>query len=94
MNMMNMPCPKCGSISNFDGWSGDEELIENLIGSYPKECYDGWSVLKKVFRNNVKDGLWAISPDCRWFKRPDMTEEQYRNLMEYVQEGIYEKDRL
>ena len=77
MNMMAMPCPECGAVRNFDGWSGSEETITDLIAAarhehYPDiAVYDSWSVLRYIFLINVKNGTWAISPDCRWFNRPE-----------------------
>ncbi|KKK71991.1 hypothetical protein LCGC14_2908360, partial [marine sediment metagenome] len=45
MNMMNMPCPKCGETRNFDGWDGD---WQDLKGAPGEKIYDGWSALKSV----------------------------------------------
>lgn len=87
MNMMGMPCPKCGSISNFDGWSGYEHDF-----TLP----DGWSLLKHIFELNVKDGLWAISPDCTWFRRPDeemQSDEFPADLTDEISELIKERSR-
>ncbi|MBU2249680.1 MAG: hypothetical protein KKD77_23230 [Gammaproteobacteria bacterium] len=71
MNMMAMPCPECGAVGNFDGWSGIDETVEYLKEQFPMDVYDNWSALKKVLAMNCKDGKWAISPDCRWFHRPE-----------------------
>jgi len=86
LNLASIPCPACGRTGCFDGWSGNWSDVEE---TFPDEVYDGWSALKKIFSINVKDGIWAISPDCRWFNRPDMTESQYGDLMSYIQDGIW-----
>lgn len=79
MNMMNMPCPECGETSNFDGWNSYGQELEDLISSLKhatsEPIYDWWSALKAIFKTNCKDGKWAISPDCKWFRRPDGTAE-------------------
>ncbi|MHA2068805.1 MAG: hypothetical protein ACXABY_30965 [Candidatus Thorarchaeota archaeon] len=86
LNMISMPCPKCGQLRHFDGWSGDD--LSYFVEKY--DCYDWWSALKTVFHLSCKDGTWEISPDCSWFKRPERTDEQYSRLIEHLQEGIRE----
>ncbi len=92
MNMMGIPCPECGEVANFDGWNSRSQELEDIrqeLSHCAKEpIYDWWSALRAIFQMNVKDGKWAISPDCSWFKRPNMSDNQYRGLMSYIQEGI------
>jgi len=84
LNMSSIPCPKCGEVANFDGWSGDVVDFKPPL----RGVYDNWSLLKYIFGINCKDGIWAISPDCSWFKRPDTPDDKYDALMNYIQEGI------
>lgn len=89
MNMMGMPCPECGEVANFDGWSGefDEDTVKMLAGC-GKACYDSWSMLHFMFEMNVKDGTWAISPDCAWFRRPGGSDEDYHSLLRGIRNQV------
>ncbi len=100
MNMMGMPCPECGEVGNFDGWNSRgqevEELIEHLNND-ESPVYDWWSVLKTIFQMNCKEGVWAISPDCRWFNRPenenygDFPQDTTAELSELIKERYKER---
>lgn len=86
-NMASLPCPKCGAVGNFDGWSGDLGMYDD-DNPPPKNVYDGWSLLKYIFSVNVRDGEWAISPDCSWFKRPEMTDRDYEIRIANIQSEL------
>lgn len=97
LNMMNMPCPKCGVTRNFDGWESRSitlEEIKDQIATKAHPVYDWWSALKAVFAMNCKDGKWEISPDCSWFRRPDsemLSDEYPSDLTTDVSELIRER---
>lgn len=74
MNQMSMICPECGAVRSFDGWGSASLTLEEVrvaTQAPSQQIYDWWSALKVVFRMNVKEGKWAISPNCKWFERPD-----------------------
>lgn len=59
MNEMRMPCPECGTISNFDGYGLSDTRV---CGG------DFWEGMRRIAGEL---GLrWSISPDCAWFNRP------------------------
>ncbi len=84
LNMTSIPCPKCGALRHFDGWSGSIGDFDTL----PDGVYDSWSLLKYILSINCEGYTWEISPNCTWFERPGMSEEGYRNLVDYIERGI------
>lgn len=72
MNMLNMPCPKCGDTGNFDGYYRDGDWLA---------LHDAVKLHKETEGVELK---WEISPDCAWFKRPGHTPEDYKKLMEEI----------
>ncbi|KKL13222.1 hypothetical protein LCGC14_2527930 [marine sediment metagenome] len=95
MNMISMPCPKCGEVRNFDGWDSGNQTLEDVGKTIPgAQIYDWWSALKAVARDNIPDVKWEISPDCSWFKRPDsemLSDEFPSDLTPDISELIKER---
>lgn len=57
-NMFKLPCPKCGTRGNFDGWS--------LYGteSFLGEIHDRWGALRHIAKT---EGLaWEPHPYNEW----------------------------
>lgn len=74
-NMLQLPCPKCGAVGNFDGWASDnfegaDEAIRYLIPSWA--IYDWWSAMKAIAESYKI--AWEPSPDNTWLRRPDTKE--------------------
>jgi hypothetical protein len=68
-NMLQLPCPKCGDIGNFDGWEAKDPVrhVRKALPDKKDEVYDAWSALKAVAE--IHEVSWDISPDCSWFRR-------------------------
>jgi len=75
-NNMRMPCPKCGTEGNFDGWGSKDaygDLKERGTKEYP--VYDDWSAMKYIAHHNSVE--WGPSGDNRWF--PESYQDQNGN---------------
>ena len=73
-NMLQLPCPNCGDVGNFDGWGSDKplvDLIPHLEAMGGQNVYDWWSAMKVVAKQEEVE--WCPSPDNHWFQRPDGT---------------------
>ncbi len=83
MNMIGMPCPKCGKVGNFDGWTGDDlEWIRSHAEAQGIPVFDWWSALKAMVQLEAPKGTtWEISPDCGWFKRPEYADDEESTLL-------------
>lgn len=83
-NMLQLPCPECGEVGNFDGWANNGMSLDEIKGVHPGErIYDWWSAMRIVAKNHKME--WAPSPDNKWFKRPNHSREQYKDLIDAIQ---------
>lgn len=80
-NILQLPCPKCGDIGNFDGWESDNpyEQLGNALSKAEGQVYDDWSAMKYVARAYKVE--WEPSPDNTWFRRPYYIPEEYERFM-------------
>ena len=63
-NMLQLPCPKCGEVGNFDGW-GSENAYEKLKDTPGEQIYDDWSAMKAIAHFEGMD--WEPSGNNTWF---------------------------
>ena len=67
LNMLKVPCPKCGEVGNFDGWSNlrDFEATKKVLEAGGHQVYDWWSAMKAIAKNYKV--AWNPSKDNQWF---------------------------
>ena len=93
LNHMQLPCPKCGDVGNFDGWNGNAYEVGKFLETEKEKVYDNWSGLKRIASRNCKGVKWEISPTCCWFQRPDKSHEEYQELMSKISQLCQEYNK-
>ncbi len=70
-NMLHLPCPKCETKGNFDGWGINEltdDLAKQLERATNDPIYDAWAAMKAIAKMHKVE--WQPSPDNNWNRRP------------------------
>ena len=58
LNCLKIPCRKCGSKGNYDGWAVTPEGLKAM------DACDVWDAMRKWAARHGYE--WDISPDCTW----------------------------
>ena len=75
-NMLALPCPKCGEVGNFNGWSLSS--LDDLKGNW-KVFPDLWSAMHSMAE---REGVeWEPSGNNHWF--PEELNDQIKNLIQW-----------
>lgn len=70
-NTLHLPCPSCGDIGNFNGWSDRlpySELKANILQRSPEaRIVDYWTIMKYIAEQEKVS--WEPSGDNSWFPK-------------------------
>lgn len=70
-NMLHLPCPKCETVGNYDGWGLNkltDDLTKQLARTTGEPIYDMWAAMKAIAKLHKME--WQPSPDNNWYRRP------------------------